>query len=415
MAVSSIYQNSNKSRSSHFTIVIYALIVVGLLALVYFGSDAVKNLPFIKGKSAITAEISYGEGELYLNDKFMGNLPYTSEDIPSGENKVTIKGNGAEYEVLVNFLPGTEVVIKRDLGVTQIFSAGQNLWLEKNDSGTVLSVISEPADADVYIDGTRVGQTPYSTSDLSAGAYELRVEKNGYETQTSRIDTNNDHKLNVSVTLFPMPVADRVDLLDGSSDLYDVSSENLAITSDPSNWVKAIIYWNETRGVNLSGVGVNKELVFDYYLDYNGNLYNGSGTRVSVEDATFFEDAEWGAYLRRAGDEGLSEAAKSSYQSLGGTRISAKEATVLETGVGWLRVRDEPSLDGEEITRVNVGETFAVLEEATGWVKIRISPSTEGWVSADYVEITGGEEAEPAVEEETAEDTSEDTTDTTTP
>jgi len=64
-----------------------------------------------------------------------------------------------------------------------------------------------------------------------------------------------------------------------------------------------------------------------------------------------------------------------------------ERATVLQTGTGWLRVRSTPSLSGEEIGKVNVGEVYSVLEKQTGWVKIKLTGDSMGWVSADFVKV----------------------------
>jgi len=51
-------------------------------------------------------------------------------------------------------------------------------------------------------------------------------------------------------------------------------------------------------------------------------------------------------------------------------------------------VRDAPSLNGAEVTKVDVGKSFPVLEEASGWVKIKVNESTEGWVSNTYITLS---------------------------
>ena len=101
------------------------------------------------------------------------------------------------------------------------------------------------------------------------------------------------------------------------------------------------------------------------------------------------KNAQKGAYLSRSTDPaGLSQQAKETYDAL--TKVagtSGKNATIKETGTGWLRVRDLPSLNGKELTKVDVGKSFAVLEEQTGWVKIKVSDTIQGWVSTDYITI----------------------------
>ena len=101
------------------------------------------------------------------------------------------------------------------------------------------------------------------------------------------------------------------------------------------------------------------------------------------------KEAQKGAYLTKSTDPaGLSQQAKETYDAL--TKVvgtSGKKATVKETGTGWLRVRDLAGLNGKELAKVNVGESFIVLEEQTGWAKIKVSDTVQGWVSTDYVTI----------------------------
>ncbi len=49
-------------------------------------------------------------------------------------------------------------------------------------------------------------------------------------------------------------------------------------------------------------------------------------------------------------------------------------------------MRNAPSVNGVELAKVNVGQTFDVLEEQSGWVKIKVSDTITGWVSSMYVQ-----------------------------
>ena len=68
--------------------------------------------------------------------------------------------------------------------------------------------------------------------------------------------------------------------------------------------------------------------------------------------------------------------------------VTSQTVTIQPTGVGWLRVRSDPSLSGTEVTKVDVGGSYAVLETKTGWTKIKISDTVSGWVSSDYVSLS---------------------------
>jgi hypothetical protein len=76
---------------------------------------------------------------------------------------------------------------------------------------------------------------------------------------------------------------------------------------------------------------------------------------------------------------------------------------ILSTPTGFLRVRSGPGTTGSEIAQVKPGDKYPFLEEdvATGWVKIQyeapapgLPNGIEGWVSGEYVKkITQTEEA----------------------
>lgn len=394
MAVNTLYEQSGASSSLKSgsgklkKIIIILLTLVGIGAIVFFTYGIVANMLGLQGNATLQADSYFGSATLFVNDENKGETPLEEIAVKSGLNKVVFQQNNINYEVSLKFLPNTTVVLTRDVGVSPTFSSGQNFWLEKSDAN-VLSVVSDPPEADVYIDDSLLGQTPYSTSDLSPGSYDLKVEKQGYEVQTSRIEINKDSKLNASVKLFPIPVPSKVYKLEGSEKIYDVYSSNPTVYSNTSDWVKGVVYWNKTRGINISDIGLNKDLVFGYYLDYLGNLYDAAGEAISVEDgAALIANADRGAYLRKEPDgEGFSEAAKQTYLEATGLEVaSGTQVEILETGLGWLRVREEPSLDGAEVTTVTVGETYTVLDQTEDWVKIQVDETTQGWVSAEYTQ-----------------------------
>lgn len=71
---------------------------------------------------------------------------------------------------------------------------------------------------------------------------------------------------------------------------------------------------------------------------------------------------------------------------------------ISETPTGFLRVREDASTLSSEITQVEPGETYVLLEtdKSTGWYKIQVDEETAGWISNDYAEMVN----EVASEEE---------------
>lgn len=412
MAISSLSSQPQRPQKKDLTqYIYYALALVGVVLLIYFAGDIFNTIMGLAGKSELTVKSVHGDAQVYLNGELIGNTPLEKYEVRAGENKVTVTGEKNGYEVSLNFEPNTEIVLERDLGVSEVFSSGQNLWFESSNGGVVFSVISEPSGASVFIDNTEVGQTPYSSESLTEGEYDLRIEYPGFEPQVTRISISPESKLNVVSKLFPMPVPSKISLLEGSTSLYDVYTSQQLVSASPASWVDAVVYWNETRGIGLSGAGVNKDMVFDYFVDFNGGIYDSTGELLIAVPT----DVTRGAYLRRESDgPGITEEAKAVLLATS-PELGGPTATILETGVGWLRVRDAAGLGGEEVTKVDVGNTYPVLEQTTGWVKIKVDDSTEGWVSSTYVEVSETEDsadAEAALgdEDDAADETPEDTT-----
>ncbi|HSX39007.1 MAG TPA: PEGA domain-containing protein [Candidatus Saccharimonadales bacterium] len=379
--------SENKLNISKIIMIVLGLLIVGLAA--YFGKGVIQGLGNLGGRSGLSVTVRNGDAEVYLNNNLAGKTPLEIQTVKPGDNKVTIKNGTKRYETSFTFIPNWHVVVIRDLGTSDVFSSGQNTWVEKTDGGSMLSVISDPAGASVFIDNTEIGKTPYSSDKLTEGEYDLRIVMPGYEEEDGRIKIAKGYKLNIAAKLFPVPAKTRVELMEGSTNLYNVISDNPLVYSDAQSWVNAVLYWNQTRGIDLGGTGVNKDKVFDFLLDYNGVVYNKDGAAVlDATQYTQFKDAKKGAYLGRSTDgPGLTDPAKKTLAALGAAGGTGQTATIGTTPTGWLRVRSAASIDGTELAKVNTGDSFAILEKQTGWVKIKVSDSISGWVSADYVTI----------------------------
>ena len=378
-------------KKSSVPIIAYVIGVVSIGLFVFFGGEIIRNFDKLKGKAVLTTNSLYTEADVYVDGKLVGKTPLDNIEITPGEKRISIVAPDMQYETTLNVIPNSKenshnVGIFRDLGVSNTFSSGQEFWFEKDQSGNVLRIVSDPAGASVFIDGSEIGKTPFSSTALSEGGYALEVSYPGYEKQTARINVQKNYTVNISIKLFPIPVPTTVTLLAGSTDIYSIISDNSHTISDLASWVKACVYWNKTRGVKLIEQETTTDLVFDYFIDYKGNLYNKEGNRV--ENIEELVDVKIGAYLNRISDGGkFTDEAKEAFRNLSDqVPIGGEVATIKETGFGWLRVRNAPS--GTEVAKVDVGGTYEVVEKTGTWVKIKVSDSLEGWVSITYVDIS---------------------------
>lgn len=64
----------------------------------------------------------------------------------------------------------------------------QDLMTDNKVSGIKLIVDSDPADAEVYIDGQLYGRTPLYVKELSPGKYEVKIKKEPFKTFTKKVE-----------------------------------------------------------------------------------------------------------------------------------------------------------------------------------------------------------------------------------
>lgn len=357
----------------------FIVLVVGGLALAaLLAFNVFKNKDKLLGSSLLSVSVANGTAQVFVDGVKIGDAPIDSREIGSGTHTIKLSNGSKDYEASVPFAPNSHVILVRDLGVGKLFSSGQLFWLDSKDLSSKISVVSDPAQATVYIDDQEVGKTPYSSSLLTEGGYDLKIAKEGYEPQTARVQILKDFKLNVSVQLFLRPAPETPVLIPATQAIYDLSSDNNELLLDVPSWVAGVIYANKTS------------LKYSYFLDYMGNVYTQSGNQLSSSEKVVLKAGDTLGYLGRKSDNGLSKEAKDALQKVfGGTAESsiggAKKVKVGSTPTGWLRIRSAASLDGAEIGRLNSGDVVTVIEEKPGWVKISFGDNKTGWVSSAYV------------------------------
>ncbi|HNY13805.1 MAG TPA: SH3 domain-containing protein, partial [Candidatus Wallbacteria bacterium] len=82
--------------------------------------------------------------------------------------------------------------------------------------------------------------------------------------------------------------------------------------------------------------------------------------------------------------------------------VSASPKKAVMTG-DQVRIRKEPSLNGEIIGYASAGESFDVLEQSSGFVRAKFAGGAIGWVSAQYVSYATSAAVETAGTSETSE------------
>lgn len=260
-------------------IVIWILILVSVAVLfVRYSAKIEEVLLGIKQKSGISIFSTPDSAIVFLNNKEAGKTPFEDKNLEVKDYLVKLDKDGAIWQGNIKLTSQTMAIINRDLAHDVASSSGEVLTLDK---GRGVTVISNPTDSELEIDGKSYGKTPISIN-LTAGEHTFVVSHPNYLKRSMK-------------AILPQGF-------------------NLTISTD----------------LALSEVDL---------------------TAISAPVVT-----------------------------------QTQEKKVLQTPTGFLRVRDQASLAGKEIDKVNVGDKLILLEELGSWDRVRLPDGTEGFVSSTYVE-----------------------------
>lgn len=184
------------------------LIIIIFLAVLGFGGY--KLLSMQTGGTAGLKVLSTPVASIFLNDKLIGKTPYDDE-YSTGEYILKLIPEGISDQAIswqgkINLNPQVLTYVNRELGSSELTSAGEVLTLEKNSfSYAQLAVISQPDSSQVLVDGQEKGNTPLSPTEVTAGEHEVTVTSPGFTSRSVRISAVSGYKLLVNIQLALAP------------------------------------------------------------------------------------------------------------------------------------------------------------------------------------------------------------------
>lgn len=259
--------------------IIWILVIISLTALLLRFSDKISEIFLgVKQKSGISILSEPADATVFLDEKQVGQTPFEDKDLEIRDYTVRLQKEELSWQGKVKLIAGTVTVITRDIASDSASSAGEALTLNK---GRGLTIISNPSEALVEVDGKQYGKTPVNAN-IDPGEHTILVSHTNYLNRSIRADLPQNFNLTVSV-----------DLAISEADLTTIATPVI----------------NQTV-----------------------------------------------------------------------------EVLVKPTPTGYLRVRDKANLNGKEIGRVKPGDSLVLLEEQVSWDRVRLPDGTEGFVSSSYVE-----------------------------
>lgn len=179
-------------------ILIWILVLISLLALmIRFSGKAAELILGIKTNGGISILSTPDGATVFLDDKEAGKTPYENKELDVKEYSIVLEKEEASWQGRVSLNEGTLTAINRDLSKDQSSSAGEVLTLDK---GGGITVISNPSESSVEIDGKLYGKTPITVK-IEAGEHTILVSHPSYLKRSIRVSLPDNYHLTVSTDL----------------------------------------------------------------------------------------------------------------------------------------------------------------------------------------------------------------------
>lgn len=226
-----------------------------------------------------------------------------------------------------------------------------------------LQITTKP-EASVFLDGKHVGKTPFFSDQLKSGKHSLKITVS----EASFVDEVN--LTSGTLTVVNRDLAPSF-LAQAGETLYLLSGKRgLFLTSMPPEadaTVDGKLVGRTPVLMSDIGEGDHKVLITkDGYASREFAIKTTSQYQLSAQ-----------VYLASQEAKNIAEGNVPSPQP----QIAKVEVT--DTPQGFLRVRQDASIDSAEIGRVKPGDQLEVIQETQGWVEVKFE-GKQGWVSAQY-------------------------------
>lgn len=160
-------------------------------------SGSLSTLLGLKKQSGISVLSTPTEATVFLNSQEVGKTPYENNDLAPEQYLLKLEKDGSLWQGEISLNEGTVTIVNRDLSKDQTSQAGETLTLRK---GKGLTVISNPKDASLEVDGKTAGLTPININ-LEKGEHTILLSHPNYLKRSIRATLPEGFNLVISADL----------------------------------------------------------------------------------------------------------------------------------------------------------------------------------------------------------------------
>lgn len=256
--------------------------------------------------------------------------------------------------------------------ITQFFIPDKYVMRLFSKTGT-LRVESVPK-TNVFLNSALIGQTPFQIN-LKEGVYSIKLVPEAKDARL--ISWSGPIRVFERTTIYVNRELANKDLLSGGeilslSKLSDKQTQ-IWVSTDPQGVFVSLD--GQDRGV--SPVYMDNVSPGNHELAVYGDGFLARSLKVNViqgykltADFKLVKDTKYKPVLPKAKKP-----------------QKPQKLLIKQTPTGWLRVREEPSLNASESAQVLPGEEFVYFNQEDNWYEIEYTEGQKGWVSGEYVEL----------------------------
>lgn len=179
-------------------IIVWLLVILSFVVLIVrYSAKAEEILLGIKQRSGISVFSTPDEALVFLDGKEVGKTPFEDKNLDVKQYTIKLDKDGASWQGNVKLTSGTMAIINRDLAKDQASSSGEVLTL---DRGRGVTIVSNPNDAEIEIDGAKSGKTP-SSINLNPGEHTIVISHPNYLKRSIKASLPSNFNLTISVDL----------------------------------------------------------------------------------------------------------------------------------------------------------------------------------------------------------------------
>lgn len=185
--------------------IIFIIILIGLGIGLFFGVRYFLSNQKQQGQAGLQVK-SDPPASVFLDSRFLGRTPY-EDRIEPGEYTLKLipestSANTASWQGKVVLSSNILTVVNRELGMSDLSSAGEVISLEKlTGKDTEISIVSIPDGASVKIDGQDQGTAPLLLRNVEPGEHEVIISSPGFITRAVKAVATAGYKLTITVQL----------------------------------------------------------------------------------------------------------------------------------------------------------------------------------------------------------------------